>query len=112
MVSSIPEDADSANTYYSTYDDFEDDLTDDDDEDDDDASGGDDLTESDEEEVMEEEDEEGLKTDDYKALVDCMENALVLKAKDDDDVESTFGDTRSLSDATSIRQEKIEKLTK
>jgi len=101
IVSSIPEDAELANTYYSTYDDFEDDddVTDDKNND----------SESEEEE--EDEEEETFRTDDYEALVDCMENALELQ-DNKDDVESTFGDTRSSSDATSIRQEKIQKLTK
>ena len=54
------------------------------------------------------------KTDDYKALVDCMENALELG---DDDFPSMFGDSVVGTDATisntnalSIRQEKIQKL--
>ena len=54
------------------------------------------------------------KTDDYKALVDCMENALELG---DDDIQSMFGDSVVGTDATirntnalSIRQEKIQKL--
>ena len=93
-VSYIPESAEQAETFYSNYNDFESDT----DENDDDivtsssssSSLSDVVSNND---VVDENDVTGNddinKTDDYKALVDCMENALELG---DDDIQSMFGD--------------------
>ena len=97
-VSSIPESADLADTYYSNYDDFESDVSSDDY---DDFSGSD------------ESDADGKTSGDYEALVGCMENALDLS---EEDVQSTFGDSLPAPNSTSnglpIRQQKIQKLRK
>eukprot|EP00111_Clytia_hemisphaerica_P019457 TCONS_00057400-protein len=98
-VSSIPESADLADTYYSNYDDFESDVSSDDDDEE--------LSASDES------DADGKTSGDYDALVGCMENALDLS---EEDVQSTFGDSLPSLNATSnglpIRQQKILKLRK
>ena len=141
-VSTIPEDAEQADTFYSNYNDFESDDDDDDDYDDvtDPSSstsssvtslsdvigdgGGDaktnlanrnqkDAKNEEENYVIEYENDVTVKsanrTDDYDALVGCMEHALELN---EDDVQSTFGDSVSASSALSIRQEKIQNLRK
>ena len=131
-MSSIPEDAEQAETFYSNYDDFESDTDDDDDT----ASSLYSLSSSSSSSSLTSlsdvigtddaavvgnggendgvENDVSNKTDDYKALVDCMENALELGDKD---VQSTFGDSVVSTSTTStsslsIRQEKIQNLRK
>lgn len=83
-VSTIPEDAELADTYYTTCDDFE------------------------EDESSEEDRDPNSDSEEYDVLADYMQNALDLSGEN---AESTFGDTMSsLASSTTMRQQKIDSL--